>query len=105
MTWLLIVFNVVAAVLPMIGFGRLLYRTHRTVRRLEVLQVARGHKGNARSDLTVPDITTEVRQERGDLVWDIVLVGLGLALGAFANIWPLAQQFTQESSALGLLGA
>ncbi len=88
----LVVMYVLSAVLPVVGFARLLFRAQRD---LDAARAKIAQRGGATSatfgDLndTVSDISAEPRRLRADLLWDIGLVGAGLALGAAAGIWSL----------------
>jgi hypothetical protein len=88
----LIVLNAVAAALPIIAFGRLLWRAQRTLNELEQTVAQRGHSTPTVADLDRmigTDVRASARHERGEVVVDISLVGVGLIAGAAANIWSL----------------
>lgn len=85
---LIITFYVLAACLPIAGFGRLLWRVQTRLTAAERLVAERGHRFTYQ-DIADMDIRDAPRQERSALVWDIALVGTGLILGAAASIWSL----------------
>lgn len=82
---LLTVLYVLGAVLPIVGFARLLWRTNKG------LQAARevADRIGSRSGRSYPDFVAPHEQKRRDLWFDIALVGSGLVLSAVASIWSL----------------
>ena len=89
-SWLSLLF-VVAAVLPVLAFARLLWRSQRALDKTLALAEKRGSPGGLISDFneTWSDITVAPRENRTAVIWDICLVGLGLVAGAVASIWSL----------------
>lgn len=83
--WLLFI---AAAVLPIVGFGRLLYRAQRTLDLVERRARERGFAGPNRGEMASehPLQPARVRETRNDVIWDIVFVGTGLICGAIASI-------------------
>lgn len=86
--WILVAGYLIAAVLPIIGFARLLWRTQRVLDRESAAAVA------AHSDAMSWDAfdgqfesrTDGPRRDRNAVLWDIALVGSGLVLGAATSI-------------------
>lgn len=91
MIWV-ITLHAVAAVLPTIGFIRLLARATEELRKAETKIAERGASHMTFDDLDemlgVP-IDEGPRRLIRDLTVDITLVGGGLAAGAAASIWSL----------------
>lgn len=89
---LIIVLYILAAVLPLAGFGRLLYRTQQLVKEANQKVKARGHMSSTIADFNEAwggDSRKGVWDDRTALYWDIGFVGLGLIAGAVASIWSL----------------
>lgn len=85
---------VMSAVLPIIGFARLLWRAQRGLNRAQAKVDERGHSDILWGDVgeaNAGDIRGPYLQERNDLIWDIALVGAGLTAGAAASIWSMFQ--------------
>lgn len=88
----LVVLLVLSFVLPTAGFGRLLWRSQKELNRVRTKVAVRGSMLQTWDDFdeqyegTVLDAPLAARR---DVVWDIVLVGLGMAAGAAAGILPL----------------
>lgn len=82
---------VLSAVLPAMGFGRLLIRAQRNVVRQKARVAQRGHPHLTwdEFDELGSRFSEQVFRERNDLIWDVILVGVGLATGAGASIWAL----------------
>lgn len=80
-----------SAVLPIVGFGRLLYRAQRSLSKANALVNERASAAPTFDDFNAEndDIRKPFLRERNDLAWDISFVGLGLAAGAAASIWSL----------------
>jgi hypothetical protein len=80
-----------SAILPLIGFLRLLWRSSRALSEVNMLIKERGHSAVTLDDFgkANSDISTKPKEERKNLIWDVVFVGTGLALGALASIWSL----------------
>jgi hypothetical protein len=89
MTALLIALNVLAFVLPAIGFLRLLTSAHRPLRAVEAKQQARGFPQMTRGELGGQDPAVGLRTQVRSLWWDVVFVLVGLICGAAANLIPL----------------
>jgi hypothetical protein len=89
-SWLSLLF-VVAAVLPVLAFARLLWRSNRALAKTLLLVEDRGSRGGIFSDFNKEwsDITVRPREDRNAVIWDIVLVGIGLIAGAVASVWSL----------------
>ncbi|MDR7383520.1 hypothetical protein [Promicromonospora iranensis] len=87
-TSLIIVLIVAAAVLPIIGFGRLLWRIQSRLNEAKRTIERRGHSSTAYEDMLY-DIREPLHAERRSLLWDIGFVGTGLVAGAVASIWSL----------------
>ncbi|MFE7406277.1 hypothetical protein [Isoptericola sp. NPDC057559] len=83
------VLYVLAAVLPIIGFGRLLWRVQRKLSELDARAERQGGTPRLTWNDMGEDMRVPYRQERRDLVWDIALVGVGLIAGAVASVWSL----------------
>lgn len=88
---LIVLLYVAAAVLPLIGFGRVLVRLNGEIQERRRRIAERGH-----DELTYDDVDREVGKlmtatlaARRDVIADIVFVGLGLVAGAAASIWSL----------------
>jgi hypothetical protein len=94
MRTVIVVLYVLAAALPIVGFGRLLFRAQRglnEVRRM-VVEERGGSVAPQLRDLDRmigEDITAPARKLRTDVLWDTSLVGVGLVAGAVASIWSL----------------
>lgn len=90
MGWI-IALLVLAAVLPIAGFGRLLWRSHAALDRAEALVRERGHASGTYDDFRAAheDIREGPRRAHRDALVDIVLVGAGLVAGAVGGIWAL----------------
>jgi hypothetical protein len=86
--WALWVLFILAAALPIIGFGRLLWRTQATLNLVNRREAERGFAGPNRNEMVSehPSQPSKVREVRNDVLWDIVLVGVGLSFGALASI-------------------
>lgn len=82
---------VLAAVLPVIGFGRLLWRSQGTLNAAMAKVQERGHDKKTLKDFNEENESVVAGPEaaRNSVVWDICLVGTGLAAGAVASIWSL----------------
>ena len=83
---------IAAAVLPIIGFGRLLWRIQVRVRRFDRMIEERGYSHTSYDDVQsffTGDVRKHVWSERRDLFWDTALIGTGLVAGAVASIWSL----------------
>jgi hypothetical protein len=90
MTWILIVLNVLAFVLPAIGFWLLFARAHAALRTVEQRAEERGFTGPTLGDVSkMMDRTPALREQVKWLKWDILWVVVGLACGAAANLIPL----------------
>lgn len=86
------VLYVVAAILPLIGFGRSLYRVQVRLRALDEVVEQRGQSGFTWDDFDeagAGDVRQRLWDERKALLWDITLIGSGLAIGAVASTWSL----------------
>ena len=88
---LLVIMYTVGAILPLLGFLRLLFRASRDLDSAKKLAAVRGGTGGTNADLNelLGDITAAPRKVRRDIFWDILLIGPGLALSAVASIWAL----------------
>lgn len=78
-----------AAALPIVGFARLLWRSQRDLAVAIGKVQARGGKTNTTigdDNEAKADIRALPLARRRAAIWDIVLVGLGLAIGAFTSI-------------------
>lgn len=90
--WWLVVLQLVAFGAPTLAFARLLWRTQAEVNRARAKTEERGHDRQTSADFdeqwgrSLLDAPLSVRR---DVVWDIVLVGVGMAAGAAAGILPL----------------
>jgi hypothetical protein len=85
----LVLLFVLAAVLPIVGFGRLLLLAQRGLVAAQKKVDERGSPLMTYGDFdesTVNDIRKPFQDEQRDLVWDIGLVGLGLIAGSTASI-------------------
>lgn len=83
---------VAAAVLPIAGFARLLFRTQVRVRAADRKVKARGYAYSDFDDFDAHwagDVRGPLWEERNALVWDTCLVGVGLVAGAVASVWSL----------------
>lgn len=92
MVVLIVVLYVAGALLPIAGFGRLLYRTQRRVREANEMVTERGYTHVSMADLGKEwggDVREPLWAERRALIWDISFVGAGLITGAVASIWSL----------------
>ena len=80
-----------AAVLPVIGFGRLLWRSQGALTAAMAKVQERGHDKKTDEDFDEENesVLAGPRAARNSVVWDICLVGTGLAAGAVASIWSL----------------
>lgn len=89
--WILWFLFIAAAVLPIVGFGRLLWRAQAALNLAIQRTRERGFSGPNRIELVSehPMQPARIRETRNDVVWDIVLVGVGLVAGAVASIWAL----------------
>lgn len=90
-SWIVVLY-VAAALLPIAGFGRLLYRTQRRVREADRKVSERGYTHLSFDDLDEQwggDVREPLWAERRALIWDISFVGAGLIAGAVASIWSL----------------
>ena len=89
-SWLSLLF-VVAAVLPVLAFARLLWRSQRALDETLALVEKRGSPVGTVADHNKvwSDITVAPRENRTAVTWDICLVGLGLVAGAVASVWSL----------------
>ncbi|TFD58064.1 hypothetical protein E3T43_07405 [Cryobacterium sp. Hh7] len=89
-SWLSLLF-VIAAVLPVLAFARLLRRSNRALAKTLLLVESRGSVVGtiADHDKVWSDITVAPRENRTAVRWDISLVGIGLLAGAIASIWSL----------------
>lgn len=89
---LLVVLLAASFVLPTLGFGRLLWRSQQVLDGARAKVAERGHdrqtlvEFDERYEGSILEAPLDARR---DLVWDIVLVGLGMAAGAAAGILPL----------------
>lgn len=88
---MIVALYVAAAVLPLLGFGRLLQRAQSSLKRANEAVRARGSRAAKFDDFNKAhsDITAMPREIRDGVFWDIVFVGLGLIAGAVASIWSL----------------
>lgn len=88
--WLSLLFGV-AALLPVVAFARLLWRSQGALAKTLLLVEERGSPVGTLGDhdKVWADITTRPRENRNAVVWDICLVGLGLMAGAAASVWSL----------------
>lgn len=86
--WALWLLFIAAAVLPIIGFGRLLWRAQRSLDLVERRAVERGFAGPSRQEVASehPLQPAKVRETRNEVIWDIAFVGSGLICGAVASI-------------------
>ncbi|MDD7943519.1 hypothetical protein PUW79_02625 [Microbacterium sp. NE2HP2] len=84
----LVALYVLSAVLPIIGFGRLLWRAQRDLNEARRLSAERGSPGYTfdEFDAAWGDRVAAPLATRNALVWDISLVGVGLLAGAAASI-------------------
>ncbi|MDQ0743401.1 hypothetical protein QFZ62_000709 [Clavibacter sp. B3I6] len=98
MTVLLIALNVLALVLPAIGFLRLLTSAHRALRALEAKQEARGFRQMTRGELSHQDPAEGLRAQVLSLRWDVLFVLMGLLCGAAANLIPLVEQLLSPAA-------
>lgn len=82
---------VLAAVLPVIGFGRLLWRSQSALSAAMAKVQERGHNKKTFGDFDEENESVDAapRAARDSVIWDICLVGTGLAAGAAASIWSL----------------
>ncbi|WP_066587803.1 hypothetical protein [Cellulomonas timonensis] len=82
---------ILAAILPFAGFARLLTRAENDLRKASALVDERRSTSATYDDFNeqYADIRRPFARLRDDLVWDISLVGGGLAAGAAASIWSL----------------
>lgn len=90
MPLVLVTLYAAAAVLPILGFGRLLYRTQKRIQDLDRKVEERGYSHVSYDDvdnLLSGDVREPLWGERRALVWDILFVGTGLVAGAIASIW------------------
>lgn len=88
----IITLYVLAAALPIAGFGRLLWRADRRLRALDAEVARRGVSDHTFADFNrdhAGDVRDPLRAERRDLLWDTALVGVGLIAGAVASICSL----------------
>lgn len=88
----IIALYVLAGVLPIAGFARLLWRTDRRLRALDAEVAGRGTSAYTFGDFNrdhAGDVRDPLRAERRDLLWDTGLVGVGLIAGAVASICSL----------------
>lgn len=81
----------VAAVLPILGFGRLFWRAQKTLSEARATIQERGHAKITYDDFNRDnaELTTRPVEARNEVIWDICLVGTGLVVGAAASIWAL----------------
>jgi hypothetical protein len=86
--WVLWVMFGLAAALPIVGFGRLLWRAQAALDRANRLADERGFAGPNYGEAVAanPAQPSQIREQRNAVVWDISLVGSGLILGAVASI-------------------
>lgn len=86
--WMLWVFFIAAAVLPIAGFARLLWRAQAALNAANEKAEVRGFSGPDRTELVSehPSQPKKIRETRNAVVWDICLVGVGLVCGAVASI-------------------
>jgi hypothetical protein len=90
MTVLLIALNVLAFVLPTIGFLLLFYRGHSALRKTERRAKERGSEVPTFGDFDrAMNLLGAQREQAKWLKWDILWVVVGLACGAAANLIPL----------------
>jgi hypothetical protein len=82
---------VIAAVLPVLGFGRLLWRSQGALNAAMAKVQERGHDKKIIKDFNEENesVLAGPKVARNSVVWDICLVGTGLAAGAVASIWSL----------------
>jgi hypothetical protein len=88
MTVLLVILNLLAFLLPSIGFVLLFRRVHGALRGVEKRARKRGFRGPSYEDL-MRDPAEDLREQSRWLKWDILWVVVGLACGAAANLIPL----------------
>jgi hypothetical protein len=88
---LLVAMYAASAILPTLGFVRLLVRTSRDIDKARKLVADRGHTSATFADFDEQheDITRAPKAAQRDLLWDTLLVGVGLAFGAVASILSL----------------
>ena len=88
--WLSLLFGV-AAVLPVLAFARLLWRSQCALAKTLLLVEDRGSAVGTIGDhdKVWTDITVRPRENRNAVIWDIFLVGIGLIAGAVASVWSL----------------
>lgn len=89
---IVIVLYIIGAFLPVIGFGRLLWRVQGRVRALDTVVAERGFSHSTWDDFDesyARDLRTPHQEERRDLIWDVIYVGSGLTVSAIAGIWSL----------------
>ncbi|HBR89238.1 MAG: hypothetical protein CMH38_13550 [Microbacterium sp.] len=86
--WILVAGYLIAAVLPIIGFARLLWRTQRALDRESAAAVAAHSDAMSWDafDAQFESRTDGPRRDRNAVLWDIGLVGSGLVLGAATSI-------------------
>lgn len=82
---------VLAAVLPVLGFGRLLWRSQGALNAAMAKVQERGHNKKTFGDFDEENESVDAapRAARDSVIWDICLVGTGLAAGAAASNWSL----------------
>ncbi|WP_036320140.1 hypothetical protein [Microbacterium sp. B24] len=87
----LVILYALSAVLPIIGFGRLLWRAQRDLREARRVSVERESPGYTWDEVDEAwgDRVGVPLAIRNDLIWDIALVGAGLIAGAAASILSL----------------
>lgn len=84
----LVILYALSALLPIIGFGRLLWRAQRDLneaRRVSAELESPGYTWDE-VDAAWGDRVGVPLSTRNDLIWDIALVGVGLVAGAAASI-------------------
>jgi hypothetical protein len=90
MTVLLIALNVLAFVLPAVGFWLLFARVHASLRGAERTAKERGSEVATIGDFNrMMNLVGAQREQAKWLKWDILWVIVGLACGAAANLIPL----------------
>jgi len=89
--WLLWVLFIAAAVLPIVGFGRLLLRAQGALNAANRKTAERGYAGPDYDEIASehPGQPSKIREVRRDVGWDILLVGAGLTCGTVGSIWAL----------------